>query len=51
MKCSYLGCKKKGIIMDNVEVAPCVFEKKMVCKKHKGQLTGQITLQGKTFKK
>lgn len=46
-KCSYLGCHNKAIIQDNVEVAPNVIEKKKVCKKHKGQLVGNIESIGK----
>lgn len=44
-KCIYLGCKKEGRILDDVEVAPGVFEKKMVCKKHKGQLIGNYVIK------
>lgn len=41
-KCAYLGCQKEGKFLDNVETAPNVIEKKMVCRQHQGQLTKHI---------
>ncbi len=46
-KCAYLGCEKEGTILDDVEVAPGVLEKQMVCKEHVGQLVGNITLKSR----
>ncbi|MDF2842508.1 MAG: hypothetical protein K0R00_934 [Herbinix sp.] len=51
VNCSYLGCKRKGIVPETVEVAPGTFEKQLVCKKHKGQLNTKIALKGKRIKK
>lgn len=41
-KCAYLGCQKEGELLDDVETAPNVIEKKMVCRQHQGQLTKHI---------
>lgn len=38
IKCAYLGCENIGQTLDDVEVAPKVIEKKMVCNEHIGQL-------------
>ena len=46
-KCAYLGCQKKGEYLDNVEIAPCVIRKKLVCKTHLRQLTGNVMETGK----
>lgn len=47
MKCAYLGCKRNGEIIDDVEISPGVIEKKCVCREHLGKLTGNITVIGK----
>lgn len=47
MKCAYLGCHRRGIFLDDVETSPGVIQKKLVCKKHLGKLTTNITLTGK----
>ncbi|AFA49859.1 hypothetical protein [Acetobacterium woodii] len=39
-KCAYLGCKNEGVILDEVEIAPGVLEKRFVCEEHLGQLVG-----------
>lgn len=39
-KCAYLGCEKEGILLDDVEIAPSIFEEKFVCEEHLGQLVG-----------
>jgi len=41
-QCAYLGCNKHGEVLDDVEIAPGVVEKRLVCKEHKGQLVGNI---------
>lgn len=42
-KCAYLGCRRKGRFLDDVETAPGVIKKKMVCGIHRGQLTKHIS--------
>lgn len=51
MKCTYLGCNKEGTKLDNVEVAPGIYQKKQICNKHKGQLVKNISKKGKRIKK
>ena len=46
-KCAYLGCQKEGEFLDDVEITPCVIRKKLVCKTHLGQLTGNVMTIGK----
>lgn len=46
-KCAYLGCQNKGEVWDDVEIAPNVIRKKLVCRKHLGQLIGNIEVIGK----
>ena len=46
-KCAYLGCQKEGKFLDDVEIAPCVICKKLVCKTHLEQLTGNVMEAGK----
>lgn len=43
--CAYLGCKKKGVIIDDVETAPGVITKDYVCEEHQGQLVGNTLLE------
>ncbi|NRT33223.1 hypothetical protein BJV38_004194 [Clostridium beijerinckii] len=45
-KCAYLGCDDIGAILDDVEVATGITEKKLVCKKHVGQLNQHIRIKG-----
>lgn len=47
-QCAYLGCKKAGRYMDDVETAPGVIEKKLVCRLHRGKLTKHIRIKGKS---
>lgn len=37
-KCAYLGCNNIEEILNDVEIAPDVIEKKLVCNIHVGQL-------------
>lgn len=46
-KCAYLGCQRKGKYLDDVEIAPGIIRKKVVCRTHLGQLTGNIMVTGK----
>ena len=43
-KCAYLGCSIIGRILDDVEVAPGVIERKLVCNKHLGQLKNSVSV-------
>ena len=43
-KCAYLECNTKGSILDDVEVAPGVIERKLVCNKHLGQLKDSVSV-------
>lgn len=44
-KCSYLGCKCLTMHKENVITAPGKLSKKHVCKKHRGQLSKNISLK------
>jgi hypothetical protein len=45
-ECAYLDCNNKGTILDNVEIATGLTEKKLVCKEHVGQLNQHIVIGG-----
>ncbi len=48
MKCAYLGCKKEGEVLDDVETSPGATQRKMVCKGHEGMLVKHITILSKS---
>ncbi|WP_455714643.1 hypothetical protein [Anaerosporobacter sp.] len=46
-KCYYLDCNRKAVVLDNVEIAPQIFQQHKVCKKHVGRKLEYITRTGK----